>query len=200
MERRDRADYRFVNASEELRMNDRARVATAAATGPAATGPRYWIAVISQQSADAAVTGGYLEVGYGKAGPLERMAPGDGVLVYSPRERDEQGAPVQAFTALGRVGDGAMYQLPRDHQPFRRTVEWLSATPALVRPLLDALSFIRNKTHWGSAFRFGFLRVPPADFARIAAAMQVDWPGPPPAPAAVAAEPADRAPREGVAA
>ena len=150
---------------------------------PPATGPRYWIVVVSQQAADAAVAGSYVEVSFGKAGPLERMAPGDGVIVYCPRERDEQGAPVQAFTALGRVRQGTLYRLTHDHQPFRRAVQWLPATPAPVRPLLDALSFIRNKTHWGSAFRFGFLRIPPVDFAAIAAAMRVEWPDPLRAPA-----------------
>jgi len=153
---------------------------------PSASGPRYWIAVISQQDADAAGAGGYLEVGFGKAGPLERMAPGDGVVVYSPRERDTRGAPVQAFTALGRVATGALYQLPHDRQPFRRAMQWLPAAPASVRPLLDALSFIGNKTHWGTAFRLGFLRIPPPDFARIASAMQVTWPDPLPAFAALA--------------
>lgn len=153
---------------------------------PPASEPRYWIAVVSQQAADAAVAGGYVEVSFGKAAPLERMASGDGVIIYCPRERDEQRVPVQAFTALGRVASSAVYQLPHDHQPFRRAMEWLPATPAAVRPMLDVLSFIRSKTHWGSAFRFGFLRIPPADFVYIAAAMHVAWPhalptNPPPA-------------------
>ena len=166
-----------------------------------AAGPRYWIAVVSQQAADAAVAGSYLEVSYGKAGPLERMAPGDGVVVYCPRERDEHGAPVQSFTALGRVAEGALYQLAQNHQPFRRAVRWLPATPASVRPLLDTLSFIRNKTHWGTPFRYGFLRIPPADFGHIAAAMRVDWPDA--LPSTATAEPTDAAEhgaQEGVAA
>ena len=40
-----------------------------------------------------------------------------------------------------------------------------------IRPLLPTLDFIRNKSHWGAAFRFGYVRVPPEDFARIAAAL-----------------------------
>jgi hypothetical protein len=43
---------------------------------------------------------------------------------------------------------------------------------APIRPLLPALGFIRNKAHWGAAFRFGCVRVPADDFARIAAALQ----------------------------
>src|SRR5690242_20031893 len=141
-------------------------------------GPRCWIVVVSRAAVDAAVAGGYVEVSHGKAGPLERMRAGDALACYSPRATDDGGASVQAFTALGRVADAPLYQATHQHQPFRRAVDWLDATPAPVRPLIDALGFIRNKTHWGTAFRFGYLRVPPDDFARIAAAMSAFAHGP----------------------
>ena len=51
----------------------------------------------------------------------------------------------------------------------------LPGADAPIKPLIERLSFIRSKTHWGAAFRFGFLRVPEADFARIAAAMGRDF-------------------------
>ena len=47
----------------------------------------------------------------------------------------------------------------------------ISGAPAPVRPLIAELSFIRSKTHWGAAFRFGVVRVPEVDFALIATAM-----------------------------
>jgi hypothetical protein len=133
--------------------------------------PRCWVVVASRAAVDAAVAGGYVEVSHGKAGPLERMRAGDALACYSPRATDDGGASVQAFTALGRVAAAPLYQAAHQHQPFRRAVEWVEATPAPVRPLIDALGFIRNKTHWGTAFRFGYLRVPPEDFALIASAM-----------------------------
>ena len=43
-----------------------------------------------------------------------------------------------------------------------------SGTP---RPHSGFLSFIRSKQNWGSAFRYGFIRIPEADFAQIATAM-----------------------------
>jgi hypothetical protein len=140
---------------------------------PVSNEPRCWIVVVSQAAVDAAVAGGHVEVSHGKAGPLERMRAGDGVICYSPRATDDRGPPVQAFTALGHVADAPVYQVPHQHQPFRRPVHWIDAAPAPVRPLIDALGFIRNKAHWGTAFRFGYLRVPPEDFARIASAMGV---------------------------
>lgn len=132
---------------------------------------RYWIAVASQDHVDAAVGGGFVEVNHGKAGPLERMRPGDRVAFYSPRTTYPDGEALQAFTALGEVVDGRLFQAPAPHQPFRRAVRWQSVTAAPIRPLLERLAFVRGRRHWGAAFRFGYLRVGREDFACIATAM-----------------------------
>jgi hypothetical protein len=152
---------------------------------------RYWIAVASGDDVAAAVTGGFVQVNHGKAGPLERMRAGDGLAYYSPRERDEGGPPLQQFTAVGRVRDAPLSLADgADGEPvFRRAMDFLPAEPAPVKALLDELSFVRSRTHWGAAFRFGFLGVPEADFERIARAMgrpfRADFPGDAPAPQAV---------------
>lgn len=146
-------------------MSDRS--ANSASTG----GTRFWIAVAAQDHVDAAVAGGYVEVTYRKAGPLERMRPGDGVAWYSPRTRHPDGEVLQAFTALGRIADAPIYHRPDLHQPFRRAAQWFPVVPAPIRPLLSELAFIRNKASWGAVFRYGFLRVPRDDFARIARAL-----------------------------
>ncbi len=94
-------------------------------------------------------------------------------LFYSPRTAYPDGEPLQAFTAIGRVRTGAVYQqtLSTEFRPFRVDVDYLLSQPAPIKPLIAQLSFIRSKTHWGAAFRFGMLRIPEADFALIAAAM-----------------------------
>jgi len=132
----------------------------------------YWIAVVSKDHVDVGVAGAFAQVSHGKAAPLERMRAGDGVAFYSPRTKYPDGEPLQAFTAIGRIRDGKVYQATMgDFHPSRLDVDFLAAQTALVRPLIDDLSFIRSKKHWGAAFRFGLLRVPEADFALIAAAM-----------------------------
>ena len=125
---------------------------------------------------DPAVANGIVELSYGRAEPLSRMQPGDGLLFYSPRERYPDGEPLQAFTAIGRIADGPIVEAPPapPAPTYRRRAQWLAAAPAPIRPLLDDLSFIRNKANWGGAFRFGVLRVPRDDFAAIAAAMGRD--------------------------
>jgi hypothetical protein len=57
--------------------------------------------------------------------------------------------------------------------PYRVDVQFLPSREAPIRPLIERLSFIPNKTHWGGAFRFGYIKVPAADFMLIAKAMGV---------------------------
>ncbi len=139
----------------------------------------YWIGVVSRNHVDLGVAGGFAQLNHGKAGPLERMRAGDGLAYYSPRTAHPDGAPLQAFTAIGRVRAGAIFQADSagDVKPFRRAMEYLPARDAPIKPLIDELSFIRSKTHWGAAFRFGVVRISAEDFARIAAAMGRDFAG-----------------------
>ncbi len=137
----------------------------------------YWIGVVSKDHVDVATAGGFAQLNHGKAGPLERMRAGDGFAFYSPRTAYPDGPTLQAFTAIGRIRDGKVYQADagEDIRPFRLAVDYLAAELAPVRPLIPSLTFIRSKEHWGAAFRFGIVRVPAEDFARIAAAMGRDF-------------------------
>jgi hypothetical protein len=142
----------------------------------------YWVGVVSKDHVGRGVAGGFTQLNHGKAGPLERMRAGDGFAFYSPRTAYPDGPPLQAFTAIGRIRDGIVYQARQGDgdggdgfAPFRLGVDYLPAQDAPIKPLIEHLSFIRNKAHWGAAFRFGYLRVPEADFARIAAAMGRDF-------------------------
>ena len=82
---------------------------------------------------------------------------------------------MQAFTAVGVIAPGPLFQadMGPDFKPFRRAVTYWPAHEAAIKPLIESLSFIRSKQHWGAAFRYGVVRVPAEDFARIAAAMGV---------------------------
>lgn len=58
-----------------------------------------------------------------------------------------------------------------DFKPYRVNVNFVRSREAPVKPLIERLSFIKSKAHWGAAFRFGQLKVPQEDFLLIAAAM-----------------------------
>jgi len=143
---------------------------------------RYWIGVASNDHVVNAVTEGFVQLSHGKAGPVERLHPGDAFVWYSPRTTYPAGPALQAFTAIGRVAEGAIYEVNGSPpgQAFRRPVQYFDSAAAAIKPLLGELTFIRSKTHWGAAFRFGLVRIPRADFAAIAAAMgrnaDVDFP------------------------
>lgn len=106
---------------------------------------------------------------------MKRLCKGDGILYYSPRERMGDGAPVKAFTAIGRVADEAPYQAAQSERfrPFRRKVNYFDATDAPIAPLLDTLSFSRGRKNWGVVLRRGFFEIEPADFEAAAEAMGV---------------------------
>jgi EVE domain len=132
-------------------------------------------ATVSADHAARACDRGILQVNHGRSGPLNRMRPGDGVVIYSPRDSYPDGAALQAFTVIGRVAEGET--CPGDmgggFHPFRRDIRWQASSPAPIRPLLETLDLTRGRANWGMAFRFGLTRITPADFARIADAMKI---------------------------
>ena len=71
----------------------------------------FWIGVVSKEHVDIGVAGGFTQVNHGKAGPLERMRAGDGFAFYSPRTAYPDGELLQAFTAIGRIRNGTVYQV-----------------------------------------------------------------------------------------
>jgi hypothetical protein len=50
-------------------------------------------------------------------------------------------------------------------------VQYSDCHEVSILPLVQALSFIINKSSWGYVFRFGFFAIPPADFQLIASQM-----------------------------
>jgi EVE domain len=135
-----------------------------------------WVGVVSREHVQRGVAGGFVQLNHGKRAPLQRMRGGDGVALYSPRDSYPDGAPLQHFTAIGVVVTGEVYQLGTadDFRPYRVDVAFCAATEAPIRPLIERLSFIRDKRRWSAPFRFGYLKVPEADFATIARAMAVE--------------------------
>lgn len=133
--------------------------------------PRAWIAVASAEHVRIGRRGGFMQVNHGKEAPLRRLRPGDRVAYYSPKERIRDGDLVQAFTALGIVAEGVLYQgvMSDGFHPFRRDVRWLATRDAPIRPLLDRLSF--GGPGWGARFRYGLFEVTPADMDLIEQAM-----------------------------
>src|SRR5262245_2993508 len=123
---------------------------------------RFWVGVVSRSHVEIGVKGGFIQLGHGKKTPLQQLRAGDGMLRYAPRTDYPDGTVLQTFTAIGMVTSGEIYQveMSSDFKPFRVDVQFQKCREAPIKPLIDQLSFIKNKTHWGAAFRFGQLEIP----------------------------------------
>jgi predicted RNA-binding protein len=134
---------------------------------------RYWVGVASREHVRLGVEGGFSQLCHGKVQPLKRMAVGDWLIYYSPKERFEATTPCQKFTAIGKVVGESIYpfEMFKGFVPYRRDINFLEAADAPIHPLLEQLSFIKDKSRWGYAFRFGHLEIPKTDFEIISTRM-----------------------------
>jgi len=137
---------------------------------------KYWIIVASKDHLQRGLAGGFIQANHGKAAPLKRMHAGDWVIFYSPKLEYDKPEKLQCFTAIGNIADENVYQsdMGGGFVPFRRNVNFLPAQDVSILLLIDELTFIRDKTHWGAPFRFGTLHIPEDDFRLIANKMVGD--------------------------
>jgi hypothetical protein len=137
------------------------------------TSRNFWIGVVSRSHVQIGVKGGFIQLNHGKKAPVTRLRAGDGLAMYSPRTEYPDGESLQSFTAIGIVTTGEIYQvrMTPDFMPYRVDVQFIQCEETPIKPLIDRLSFIKSKTHWGAAFRFGQLKVPAEDFLLIARSM-----------------------------
>jgi len=140
-------------------------------------GPRYWIAVVPKVGVDRCLAGGFAMFAHGRHDAVKRTGAGEWLAYYSPRTLLKGGEEVRAFTAIGKFSEREPYEaeMTAGRVGWRRDCAFeKSAHEAGVYPLLDELSFIKDRMHWGLFFHRSLFSVSRDDFARIAAAMGVD--------------------------
>jgi hypothetical protein len=136
------------------------------------TSRQFWVGVAVKDHVDRGVAGGFCMFAHGKHDAVMRVKPGDRFAYYAPMTGMREGEAVRAFVAIGEVLDEA----PAEHamgggMGWRRGARYFASQPADVYPLLDKLSFVHDRSHWGMAFRRSLFKVAETDFALIAAAM-----------------------------
>jgi hypothetical protein len=134
-----------------------------------------WVAVASAKHVRIGRSKGFMQVSHGKAAPLRRIHPGDGIVYYSPTNTLRVKDKLQSFTAIGIVKDGVPYQVDMGgcFCPFRRDVNWRTAEEAPIKPLIGSLQFTAANSNWGFQLRFGLFEISEHDMAMIAVAMGV---------------------------
>lgn len=127
---------------------------------------RFWIGTVSREHVLRGVAGGFAMLNHGKLAPLGRLSPGDWLIYYSPRTAMD-GAPLKAFTAIGRIADRPPYQaeMAPGITGYRRDVVWENATETPIEGLSDRLEFTRG--NWGMLARRGLFEITEPDFQTI---------------------------------
>lgn len=115
------------------------------------------------------VEGGFAQAGHGRKDLMSKPSKGDWIVYYSSKDEFENGKPLQKFTAIGKIIDKEPYQpnTRADFQPYRRGVNFNKIKEAEIRPLIEHLSFIKNKKHWGFYLIGGFREISKDDFEII---------------------------------
>lgn len=136
----------------------------------------YWIAVASKEHVMGGIQGGFAQVCHGKAGPLKQMQADDWLVYYSPTLRFGEKESCRAFTAIGQIKEGEPYpfRMSENFIPYRRNVKFLPTIETSVTPLIEKLSFIKDKAKWGFPFRRGCFSISEVDFNIIALQMRVN--------------------------
>jgi hypothetical protein len=137
------------------------------------TSAQHWLGVVSRDHVRRGVALGIAQIGHGKRAPLLRMAPGDGLVYYSPRETLGSHRPLRVFTAIGRVADDEVWQGDEgDFHPWRRRVDYAADAAEVAVADLDGRLELTARASWGHALRRGLVPLSAADFTAIAGAMR----------------------------
>jgi hypothetical protein len=107
---------------------------------------RYWIGVVSKNHVARGVEGGFAQLGHGKRAPLARMNAGDWLIYYSPKISMDGDEACQAFTAIGVIKTGEIYEgnMGGRFVPNRLDVDYQPCVDAPIRPLIEKLAFIED--------------------------------------------------------
>ncbi|MDQ6762684.1 MAG: EVE domain-containing protein [Bacteroidota bacterium] len=134
---------------------------------------KYFLICASKDHVLKGVKGGFAQAGHGRKDYISKLAKGDWLVFYSSKDKLEDGKPLQKFTALGQVTDEQPYHVnaSANFKPYRRHVDFKKSNEASIRPLLEQLSFIKNKKKWGFYLISGFREISKEDFTIIKKAM-----------------------------
>jgi predicted RNA-binding protein len=107
---------------------------------------------------------------------LKSFQSGDLITFYVSRASLSSNTKISKFIGLARI-EGRSYQSTAPiwkHGifPQRIGIELLAQKSCDVKSLIEDLTFIKNKEHWGAAFLSGIIKVPPGDFEAIQKSMK----------------------------
>ena len=138
------------------------------------TQPKAYVGVVSRAHVHKGVAEGFAMLNHGKKAPLLKLHQGDWLIYYSPKVSYPDGAPLKAFTAIGRVKAGEPYQaaMAPGMTGYRKDVAYKkSAHEVPIEDLRTELEFMQKP--WGMLARRGMFEISLADAKQIAKAMGI---------------------------
>lgn len=135
---------------------------------------KYFLICASRDHVRKGVESGFAQAGHGRKDLMSKPSKGDWLVFYSAKDNYDNGKALQKFTALGQVVDDEPYQPDADEnfKPYRRKVAFEKVKETEIRPLLEQLSFIKNKKRWGFYLISGFRELSKEDFEVIQSTMK----------------------------
>lgn len=100
------------------------------------------------------------------------MQPGDTLIYYSPRTEYPEGDVLKAFTALGTIADGEIWQAnDGDFHPYRRRVDFVAKAREVPLSEITRQLELTATEHWGYRLRLGLVPLSDQDASTIRMAM-----------------------------
>ena len=135
---------------------------------------KYFLICATKDHVLKGVNGGFAQAGHGRKDYISKPSKGDWIVYYSSRDKLENGKLLQKFTAIGKITDDEAYQpdTRTNSKSYRRNVQYNKSNDADIRPLIEKLSFIKNKKRWGFYLISGFKEIVKEDFTIIKHSMK----------------------------
>lgn len=131
-----------------------------------------WLGVVSAEHVARGVRLGIAQTNHGKRSGLARMHPGDWLVYYSPQFRLGERLLVKAFTAIGEVADGPLWQADEGcFTPWRRTVRYRPEARHVPIATVSGNLDLTASPNWGYQLRRGLIPLSDHDLSVISEAM-----------------------------
>ena len=143
-----------------------------------------WLVVMTEDNFVVSVKHGIIGFPRSMGTTAGKMKPGDQVVFYLSRKKVGQkgvsGALFQ-FAAAGKIKgsvflseDKIWNSVGNETYPVRCKVDITTGKRRVdIRPMIEALDFIKNKEHWGVSFFKSTRRIPSSDYKKISSALGI---------------------------
>ena len=140
------------------------------------TDRRYWIVTAVTAHVTPAVEAGLASFGPDKESEASRPSKGDWLAYYSPTPAMDDETEVRRITAVAQIEDETpeRREMPDDGVSLSRAATYHHERTADIYDLLDAFSFVKDRSHWGVHFHRSLLEIDKSDMLAIARATGVD--------------------------